>query len=90
MIAPTHRVILVEANKMPGSFPASITWKSLEENKAEAYRSLVSISVADFVQQENKPKQNLFNKEWDYASITELQFTVRIRARKVFMKRRSL
>lgn len=56
MIAPTHRVILVEANKMPGSFPASITWKSLEENKAEAYRSLVSISVADFVQQENKPK----------------------------------
>ncbi|KAF4801770.1 putative cation-transporting ATPase 13A5 [Turdus rufiventris] len=40
MIAPTHRVILVEANKMPGSFPASITWKSLEENKTEAYRSL--------------------------------------------------
>ncbi|NWY73437.1 AT134 ATPase, partial [Erithacus rubecula] len=40
MIAPTHRVILVEANKMPGSFSASITWKSLEENKVEDYRSL--------------------------------------------------
>ncbi|NXI78830.1 AT134 ATPase, partial [Rhipidura dahli] len=40
MIAPTHRVILVEANKVPGSLSASITWKSLEENKAEDYRSL--------------------------------------------------
>ncbi|XP_056354289.1 LOW QUALITY PROTEIN: probable cation-transporting ATPase 13A4 [Oenanthe melanoleuca] len=40
MIAPTHRVILVEANKMPGSFSASITWKSLEEKKVEDYRSL--------------------------------------------------
>ncbi|NWV38097.1 AT134 ATPase, partial [Grantiella picta] len=40
MIAPTHRVILVEANKVPGSFSASITWKSLEENKTEDYRSL--------------------------------------------------
>ncbi|KAM3669215.1 putative cation-transporting ATPase 13A4 [Ammospiza maritima maritima] len=40
MIAPTHRVILVEANKGPGSFSASITWKSLEENKIEDYRSL--------------------------------------------------
>ncbi|NXN78951.1 AT134 ATPase, partial [Bombycilla garrulus] len=40
MIAPTHRVILVEANKVPGSFSASITWKSLEENKIEDYRSL--------------------------------------------------
>ncbi|XP_021392483.2 putative cation-transporting ATPase 13A4 [Lonchura striata] len=40
MIAPTHRVILVEANKEPGSFSASITWKSLEENKIEDYRSL--------------------------------------------------
>ncbi|KAL2301167.1 hypothetical protein Nmel_011728, partial [Mimus melanotis] len=40
MIAPTHKVILVEANKMPGSFSASITWKSLEENKIGDYRSL--------------------------------------------------
>ncbi|XP_068880040.1 probable cation-transporting ATPase 13A4 isoform X2 [Aphelocoma coerulescens] len=40
MIAPTQRVILVEANKVPGSFSASITWKSLEKNKAEDYRSL--------------------------------------------------
>ncbi|XP_041270341.1 probable cation-transporting ATPase 13A4 [Onychostruthus taczanowskii] len=39
MIAPTHRVILVEANEVPGSFPASVTWKSLE-NKIEDYRSL--------------------------------------------------
>ncbi|NWT96793.1 AT134 ATPase, partial [Urocynchramus pylzowi] len=39
MIAPTHRVILVEANKVPGSFSTSITWKSLEENKIEDYRS---------------------------------------------------
>uniref|UniRef100_A0A8C3MTD7 Cation-transporting ATPase n=1 Tax=Geospiza parvula TaxID=87175 RepID=A0A8C3MTD7_GEOPR len=47
MIAPTHRVILVEANKVPGSFSASITWKSLEENKIEDYRSLVSISETE-------------------------------------------
>ncbi|XP_064241762.1 probable cation-transporting ATPase 13A4 [Passer domesticus] len=40
MIAPTHRVILVEANEVSGSFPASITWKSLEEKKIEDYRSL--------------------------------------------------
>uniref|UniRef100_A0A8U7M6G2 Cation-transporting ATPase n=1 Tax=Corvus moneduloides TaxID=1196302 RepID=A0A8U7M6G2_CORMO len=40
MIAPTQRVILVEANKVPGSFSASITWKSLEKNKAEDYRRI--------------------------------------------------
>ncbi|NXB00304.1 AT134 ATPase, partial [Cnemophilus loriae] len=40
MIAPTHRVILVEANEVPGSFSVSITWKSLGENKIEDYRSL--------------------------------------------------
>ncbi|NXM01131.1 AT134 ATPase, partial [Tyrannus savana] len=40
MISPTHRVILVEANKVPGSVSASITWKPLEENKTEDYRSL--------------------------------------------------
>uniref|UniRef100_A0A8D2N1U3 Cation-transporting ATPase n=1 Tax=Zonotrichia albicollis TaxID=44394 RepID=A0A8D2N1U3_ZONAL len=40
MIAPTHRVILVEANEGPGSFSASITWKFLEENKIEDYRGL--------------------------------------------------
>ncbi|NXT27545.1 AT134 ATPase, partial [Syrrhaptes paradoxus] len=40
MISPMNRVILVEANKMPGSSSASITWKPLEENKTENYRSL--------------------------------------------------
>ncbi|XP_075617338.1 putative cation-transporting ATPase 13A4 isoform X2 [Balearica regulorum gibbericeps] len=40
MISPTNRVILVEANKIPGSFSASITWKPLEENKPEGYGSL--------------------------------------------------
>ncbi|XP_039578383.1 probable cation-transporting ATPase 13A4 [Passer montanus] len=40
MIAPTHRVILVEAKEVSGSFPASITWKSLEEKKIEDYRGL--------------------------------------------------
>ncbi|KAM9230927.1 putative cation-transporting ATPase 13A4 [Leptosomus discolor] len=40
MISPTNRVILVEANKIPGSFSAFITWKPLEENKTEDYRSL--------------------------------------------------
>ncbi|KFZ59001.1 putative cation-transporting ATPase 13A4, partial [Podiceps cristatus] len=40
MISPTNRVILVEANKIPGSVSASITWKLLEENKTEAYGSL--------------------------------------------------
>ncbi|NXM61435.1 AT134 ATPase, partial [Illadopsis cleaveri] len=47
MIAPTHRVILVEANKVPGSFSASITWKSLEENKIEDYRSAVDDSQTE-------------------------------------------
>ncbi|NWT58336.1 AT134 ATPase, partial [Erythrocercus mccallii] len=47
MIAPTHRVILVEANRVPGSFSASITWKSLEENKIEDYRSLVDDSQTE-------------------------------------------
>ncbi|XP_031452060.1 probable cation-transporting ATPase 13A4 [Phasianus colchicus] len=41
MISPTNRVILVEANKVPGSFSASVTWKPLEENKTEDYGSLV-------------------------------------------------
>ncbi|NXV46663.1 AT134 ATPase, partial [Uria aalge] len=40
MISPTSRVILVEANQIPGSFSASITWKPLEEKKTEDYRSL--------------------------------------------------
>ncbi|XP_049658893.1 probable cation-transporting ATPase 13A4 isoform X6 [Accipiter gentilis] len=40
MISATNRVILVEANKIPGSFSASITWKPLEENKTEDYRGL--------------------------------------------------
>ncbi|NXB46669.1 AT134 ATPase, partial [Leucopsar rothschildi] len=47
MIAPTHKVILVEANKMPGSFSASITWKSLEENKTEDCRSLEDDSQSE-------------------------------------------
>ncbi|NXN99471.1 AT134 ATPase, partial [Rhinopomastus cyanomelas] len=40
MIPPMNRVIFVEANKIPGSFSASITWKPLEENKAEDYGGL--------------------------------------------------
>ncbi|KAM9279137.1 putative cation-transporting ATPase 13A4 [Morus bassanus] len=40
MISPMNRVILVEANKTPGSFSASITWKPLEVNKTEDYRNL--------------------------------------------------
>uniref|UniRef100_A0A669Q6A2 ATPase 13A4 n=1 Tax=Phasianus colchicus TaxID=9054 RepID=A0A669Q6A2_PHACC len=44
MISPTNRVILVEANKVPGSFSASVTWKPLEENKTEDYGSLDSDS----------------------------------------------
>uniref|UniRef100_A0A8C8BRQ2 Cation-transporting ATPase n=1 Tax=Otus sunia TaxID=257818 RepID=A0A8C8BRQ2_9STRI len=40
MISPTNRVILVEANKIPGSFSASLTWKPLEESKSEDYGSL--------------------------------------------------
>ncbi|XP_053930896.1 probable cation-transporting ATPase 13A4 isoform X5 [Cuculus canorus] len=40
MISPKNTVILVEANKMPGSFSASITWKPLEQNKTEDYESL--------------------------------------------------
>uniref|UniRef100_A0A8C3K5N1 Cation-transporting ATPase n=1 Tax=Calidris pygmaea TaxID=425635 RepID=A0A8C3K5N1_9CHAR len=46
MISATNRVILVEANQVPGSFSASITWKPLEENKTEDYRSLVSYHFA--------------------------------------------
>uniref|UniRef100_A0A8D2MZR2 Cation-transporting ATPase n=1 Tax=Zonotrichia albicollis TaxID=44394 RepID=A0A8D2MZR2_ZONAL len=45
MIAPTHRVILVEANEGPGSFSASITWKFLEENKIEDYRGLTDPGI---------------------------------------------
>uniref|UniRef100_A0A8C4KE63 Cation-transporting ATPase n=1 Tax=Dromaius novaehollandiae TaxID=8790 RepID=A0A8C4KE63_DRONO len=42
MISPTSTVILVEANKIPGSFSASVTWKLLEENKTKDYGSLVT------------------------------------------------
>uniref|UniRef100_A0A8C9EVX5 Cation-transporting ATPase n=1 Tax=Pavo cristatus TaxID=9049 RepID=A0A8C9EVX5_PAVCR len=44
MISPTNRVILVEANKIPGSLSASVTWKPLEENKTEDYGNLDSDS----------------------------------------------
>ncbi|NXX43165.1 AT134 ATPase, partial [Tricholaema leucomelas] len=40
MISPANRIILVEANKIPGSFSASITWKPLEENKPEDHASM--------------------------------------------------
>ncbi|NWV01748.1 AT134 ATPase, partial [Upupa epops] len=36
MIPPMNTVIFVEADKVPGSFSASVTWKPLEENKTEA------------------------------------------------------
>uniref|UniRef100_A0A8C3K8J5 Cation-transporting ATPase n=1 Tax=Calidris pygmaea TaxID=425635 RepID=A0A8C3K8J5_9CHAR len=45
MISATNRVILVEANQVPGSFSASITWKPLEENKTEDYRSLTERKI---------------------------------------------
>uniref|UniRef100_A0A8C3L209 Cation-transporting ATPase n=1 Tax=Chrysolophus pictus TaxID=9089 RepID=A0A8C3L209_CHRPC len=40
MISSKNRVILVEANKVPGSFSASVMWKPLEENKTEDYGNL--------------------------------------------------
>ncbi|NWI16425.1 AT134 ATPase, partial [Crypturellus soui] len=40
MISPTNTVVLVEANKTPGSFSASVTWKLLGENKTKDYGSL--------------------------------------------------
>jgi len=43
MISPTNRVILVEANKIPGSFSASVTWKPLKENKTEDDGNLVRV-----------------------------------------------
>uniref|UniRef100_A0A8U7M708 Cation-transporting ATPase n=1 Tax=Corvus moneduloides TaxID=1196302 RepID=A0A8U7M708_CORMO len=46
MIAPTQRVILVEANKVPGSFSASITWKSLEKNKEDDSQTEPGIRLA--------------------------------------------
>ncbi|XP_059711448.1 probable cation-transporting ATPase 13A4 isoform X3 [Haemorhous mexicanus] len=59
MIAPTHRVILVEANKVPGSFSASITWKSLEENKTEDYRSLLLLNGTVFARMSPSQKSSL-------------------------------
>jgi len=56
-----NRVILVEGNKIPGSFSASISWKPLEENKTEDYGNLASISEASVVQQENKLSENALN-----------------------------
>ncbi|XP_068809784.1 probable cation-transporting ATPase 13A4 isoform X3 [Struthio camelus] len=47
MISPTDTVILAEANKIPGSFSASITWKPLEENKTKDYESLDDDSQAE-------------------------------------------
>ncbi|NXA31240.1 AT134 ATPase, partial [Eudromia elegans] len=47
MISPTNTVVLVEANKTPGSFSASLTWKPLEENKTKDYRSLDDCSQAE-------------------------------------------
>uniref|UniRef100_A0A8C4V622 Cation-transporting ATPase n=1 Tax=Falco tinnunculus TaxID=100819 RepID=A0A8C4V622_FALTI len=48
MISPMSRMILVEANKIPGSFSASITWKPLEENKPEDYRSLLALGSGQY------------------------------------------
>ncbi|NXL62474.1 AT134 ATPase, partial [Chordeiles acutipennis] len=47
MISPMNRVILVEANKIPDSFSASITWKPLEENKTEDYGNLEGDSLTE-------------------------------------------
>ncbi|KGL73568.1 putative cation-transporting ATPase 13A4, partial [Tinamus guttatus] len=46
MISPTNTVVLVEANKTPRSFSASVTWKLLEENKTKDYGSLDDCSQA--------------------------------------------
>lgn len=61
MVSPMNRVILVEANEIPGSFSAYITWKPLEENKTGDYRTLVSIWEAGVVQQLNKLSWNALN-----------------------------
>ncbi|NXJ65399.1 AT134 ATPase, partial [Rostratula benghalensis] len=62
MISATNRVILVEANQVPGSFSASITWKPLEETKTEDYRSL-----EDNGQTERKIKLALESGQYHFA-----------------------
>ncbi|OXB63974.1 hypothetical protein ASZ78_014738 [Callipepla squamata] len=47
MISATSTVILVEANKTPGSSPAFLTWKPLEENKAKDHGNLDSDSQTE-------------------------------------------
>ncbi|NWH81914.1 AT134 ATPase, partial [Piaya cayana] len=47
MISPMNTVILVEANKIPGSFSASITFKPLAENKTEDYGNLEDDSLTE-------------------------------------------
>ncbi|XP_064929717.1 probable cation-transporting ATPase 13A4 isoform X4 [Columba livia] len=47
MVSPMNRVILVEANEIPGSFSAYITWKPLEENKTGDYRTLENDSQTE-------------------------------------------
>nr|XP_013815067.1 PREDICTED: probable cation-transporting ATPase 13A4 isoform X1 [Apteryx mantelli mantelli] len=47
MISPTNPVILVEANKIPGSLSASVTWKPLDENNTKDYGSLDDDSQAE-------------------------------------------
>ncbi|XP_067398911.1 probable cation-transporting ATPase 13A4 [Emydura macquarii macquarii] len=43
MISHTSQVILVEANELPGSPSASITWKLTEERKTNDYRNLETL-----------------------------------------------
>ncbi|NXN19454.1 AT134 ATPase, partial [Indicator maculatus] len=62
MISPTDRVILVEANKTPGAFSASITWKPLEENKPEADGRL-----EDDTQRERRTRLALGSRQYHFA-----------------------
>uniref|UniRef100_A0A8C2TRU1 Cation-transporting ATPase n=1 Tax=Coturnix japonica TaxID=93934 RepID=A0A8C2TRU1_COTJA len=71
MISPTNRVILVEANKIPGSFSASVTWKPLEENKTEDYGILVRVKL--MMQQENKVEMLLLLNSTVFARMSPSQ-----------------
>ncbi|XP_068809783.1 probable cation-transporting ATPase 13A4 isoform X2 [Struthio camelus] len=59
MISPTDTVILAEANKIPGSFSASITWKPLEENKTKDYESLLLLNGTVFARMSPGQKSSL-------------------------------
>ncbi|OPJ78931.1 putative cation-transporting ATPase 13A4 isoform C [Patagioenas fasciata monilis] len=63
MISPMNRVILVEANEIPGSFSAYVTWKPLEEEKTGDYRTLENDS-----QTERKIRPALESGQYHFAT----------------------